>query len=510
MIGILLSKVLGFVRQLIISNIFGLEGLTDAFYAAFTIPDLLFNMLIGGTISAAFIPVFTSLLVKDKEEEGWSVASNFINIIIVSIMFFTLLGMIFTPLLVSMVAYKFEGERLDITIKLTRIMLSGVLFTCLSGLGIGILQSYNRFIVAVLGPVIYNVGIIISLLSYKYYFSSYGIEVVAYGVVISSLIHFIIHFAALFNKIKFYKFKINVYDPEIKRIFKLAIPSIIGLSIIQLNFIITQNFASALPVGSITAFKYSNTIMLLPVGIIGMGIAQAIFPTLATQVTLNKLDDFRQTFSLGLRTVFFINIPASVGLLILREPIVRLLYSSGRFTEENVRITAYALLFFTLSIAFQAGIQILTRGYYSINDTITPVKVGGVTVLLNVILNYMFINYLYLEYPVGSLIFASSISIIFNMVALAYIFNKKMGGINTKKIIISVTKTSIASLIMGMIIYFGYAYIQFNISSKIGQLIQVSTLMTFGILVFVASVFVLKMEEAYYFLNIIKNRLKLK
>ena len=504
MTSIFISRILGFVREMLIASIFGRGIETDAFYAAFTIPDVMFYLLIGGTLSSAFIPVFMSYIAKDDEQKGWDIASNFTNIIMICLIIFTVLGMIFTPYLVPLVAYKFKGEQLELTIRLTRIMFPAVAFTCLAGLQAGILNAYHKFLASSFGPIAYNLGIIFSLIVLG---KSYGIEGIAYGVVVSAFLNFIIQFFALSKKTLFYSWIFNLKQEGLNQIIRLAIPSIIGLSISQLNLIITQNMASGFDEGSITALRYANILMSLPVGIFAMGISTAIFPSLTRQVARDEMDDYKESFSLGIRTIFFITIPSSIGLLVLKDQIIRLLFANGQFNENDVRITAYVLLFFCIGIAFSGGVQLLIRGFYSIRDTITPLKIGAITIILNIIFNLLFIKFSNLG--IGGLSLATSLVSIFNMIALFLIFNKKIHGVNGRRIAKSFTKTLISSTIMGGVIYTMSTYALFNTITKLGQTFEVFALMGIGILIFTLFSMLLKMEEMSYVVSIIKSKLRL-
>lgn len=503
MTSIFFSRILGFIREILITNIYGRSIETDAFYAAFTIPDFMFYLLVGGTLSSGFIPIFTSYLAKGNEEEGWRIASNFANIVFISLLILTVLGIIFAPYIVPLIAYKFSGEQLALTIKLTRIMFPAVAFTCLAGLQAGILNAYQKFAISSLGPIVYNIGIIMSLIILG---DTYGIEGIAYGVVISAAANFVIQLLALSNKLNFYQWLFEPRQEGLNQIIKLAIPSIIGLSISQINLIITQNIASGFDEGSITALRLANAVMSLPIGIFAMGISTAIFPTMTRQIALSNLSEYKETFSLGIRTILFITIPASVGMIVLREPIVRFLFSSGQFNEHDVQVTAYVLFFFAIGIAFSGGIQLLTKGFYSIHDTITPVILGFITIIINVILNILFLKYS--SFSIGGLALATSLSAAVNMILLLVVFRKKMNGIDGLRILKTVTLTILTSIVMGIIINKLLYTIPFSINTKFGQTIEVFTLITIGFVVFAIFSIIFKMEEGQYFMSVIKSRLK--
>ena len=506
MTGIFLSRILGYVRDMLIASTFGMGMETDVFNAAFIIPDFMFQLLIGGTLSTAFIPVFTTYLVKGEEEEGWKLASNFINIIALLILVFTMLGIIFAPYIVPMVVdtNKFTDIKLLMTIKLTRIVFSTVAFTSLAGILIGIHNAYQSFVISAIGPIVYNVGVIITLLVLG---NKYGIEGIAYGVIVSALCNFVILIIGLWKKLGLYRLILDPRQEGFHQIIKLAIPTIIGLSISYLNLPITLRVASSLGEGSITALKYANTVMWLPIGIFATGIATAIFPTLTRLATTGAFEDYKETFSLGIRTIMFISIPASIGLIVLREPIIRLLYLSGKFNVNAVQLTAFALLYYSIGIAFLSAIQLINRGFYSIKDTVTPVIVGFASILINVILNIIFIKFTTLE--IGGLALASSLSAIFNTLVLSVLFQRKIRGIYAKRVIKSIFLTSVASVCMGFAIIISTQYIHFNAKIKIGQVYEVAVLITIGIAVFSTLVLIFKMEEAHYFISMFKNKLKI-
>ena len=254
----------------------------------------------------------------------------------------------------------------------------------------------------------------------------------AIGVVVGAIGNFFVQFPFVRAYNKGYQFVMDFSHPGIRKIFKLMVPSLLGLSVTQINLIINQSLASGLAAGSITALRYANRLMQLPLGIFAMGISTAIFPTLARQASRREMDDFRATFSLGLRSVFFITVPAGIGLWVLGEPIVRLLFQGAEFTAADTKATAFALGFYSLGLFAQSGIQVITRVYYSLNDTVTPVLTGLATVVLNVLLNLFFLSQTNLAH--GGLALAFSISGIFNFFALVFFLRRKIGAMGGGKI----------------------------------------------------------------------------
>ena len=507
MFTILLSRILGFVREMLIARLFGRDFVTDAFFAAFTIPDVMFYLLIGGALSSGFMPVFTSQRARGDNEGAWNAANTFITVSLIFIIAFNILGIIFAPQLLPLVAHglRQNPEAVALAVKLTRIMFTAVSFTVMAGVLGGILNSYKSFTIPSLGPVLYNVGIIggAVLLSAKY-----GIYGLAVGVVFGSLFNFSIMLPQFFKVGTLFKFQLNTKDPNFRKMLYLMGPAIIGLSFSQINLVVNQNIASALTEGSITALRYANRIILLPLGIFASSIAITIFPTLNSLIGQNEMEKYKYTLFLGLKTILFITIPSAIGMIVLNQPIVRLLFRTGKFTEQDVQITAYALAFYSLGVIGQSAVQVVTRAYYSLQDTVTPVKVGAAMVLVNVVLNLIFVKLGGLA--IGGIALSYSFTSILNVVILYIILEKKLNGLNTKEVNTSIVKSTIASLFMAVtaIAVSRMSENMFGTASKLAQLIDVGAAVSIGALVFFVVAYLLKMTEIEYFMDMIKRRLK--
>ncbi|MGM9572066.1 MAG: murein biosynthesis integral membrane protein MurJ, partial [bacterium] len=331
MIAILLSRILGFVREAVMGMQFGSNWMTDAYIAAFTIPDLVYYLLIGGALSAAFIPVFTDYIMQDETEEAWKVASIVMNIVVVALGTIIILGMIFANYLVPVVALNFSGETLQLTIFLTRIMFPAVLFHALNGLAMGVLNSFDHFTVPAFGSVVYNTGIILAIIFLGPHLGIMGMSI---GVVLGAAATTLMQYLALRRRGISYYFKIDLHHPGVRKIGSLMLPAVIGLSIVQINLVINQNFASFLSEGSITALRFANRLIQLPYGLFASAIGIAIFPTLTKLAAKDCWDDMTGTLSEGLRLTNFLCIPAGAGLMALSVPIVRLLFEQGKFDEQ--------------------------------------------------------------------------------------------------------------------------------------------------------------------------------
>lgn len=503
MVAMLLSRVLGFVREQIMTAQFGKGYITDAYFAAFTIPDLLYNLLVGGALSAAFIPIFSAYIANKQEDEAWEFASTVTNLAIVLFVIGITFGIIFAPSLMPLIAYKLSPKAINLSVELTRIMFPAVLFTGLNGILMGVLNSYQSFLSPAIGSIIYNLGIIVmGVILGEYY--GYGIKGFAIGVIVGVIGNFFVQLPNVIKKKPKYYLRINLKHPGVKKLGILVLPALLGLSISQINLIVNQNFASGLAEGSITAIRIANRLMLLPLGVFAFSIAMAVFPTLSAQFATGKLDEYKNTFSMGIRSSMFITLPAAVGLMSLSEPIIRLLFQMGKWTESATIDTAHVLFYYSIGLVAQAALLVITRGFYAMNDTKTPVYVGLVSVFLNFFVNWSLVNFM----GAPGLALGFSIVSICNMLFLLILLKKKIGRIGAKKISISFLKALIAAVFMGLTSsWVALELASFiNIHTKINQIIQVGIAVVIGAIVYVIISIVLKMEEMGTVMGIFKRK----
>ena len=508
MFAIFLSRILGFIRERAIATVFGRTGATDVFFAAFAIPDLMYQLLVGGVISSAFIPVFTQYLARDDEKQAWYVASSFINLVAILLISFTLLGIVFAPVVAPLVGIGFVGEQRDLLVNLMRITFPAVFFTALSGISMGVLNSYQKFTLPAVGPLVYNSA---QILSAYLVGPLLGIVGMAYGTVVGAFGSFLIQLPLATRLGRpYYRGLIDLKHPGIRRIIKLMIPAIIGLSIAQINMIVGQNLASLLQTGSIVALRIANRLINFPLGIFAMGLSTAIFPTLATHAARKEMTELKQTFAFGLRVVFYITLPSAVGMAVLRVPIVRLLFETGEFTSHDTEVTAYALLFYAAGLFAQSGLQIITRVYYSLQDTITPVKVGFAAVAVNFVISLALLKWTSLE--IGGLALAFSLTSLIQMLILIWALRRKIGTIGGRRILNTVARAAAASAVMAPCTYYAavLAARYVNLASGTGRLVQTFSAIAVGIGVYLALSLILKMEEPVFVFNVIKQRFKAK
>lgn len=507
MLAILASRILGFIRERAVAEVFGRTATTDVFFAAFALPDLMYQLLVGGALSSAFIPVFTQYLAKDDEKEAWYVASVFLNTTFLILLLIMILGVIFTPILAPLVGVGFSGEQRELLVLLMRVTFPAVFFTALAGLAMGVLHSYQKFLLPALGPIIYNLG---QILGAYLLGPLLGIMGMAVGTVLGAMGNFTIQFPEVWRRaVAHYRPILDFKHPGIRRMGALMLPAILGLSIAQVNVIVSQNLASTLEeAGSIVALRLANRLINFPLGIFAMGISTAVFPTLTRLMARGEKAEFSRTLSFGLRVVFFITIPSALGMAFLRVPIVRLLFESGEFSAVDTAATAHALLFYVPGLFAQAALQVTTRGFYSLQDTRTPVKIGFFTVILNFLLSLAFLRWT--ELDAGGLALAFSLSSIFNMALALGILGRRLSGLISSQLFGTVIKATIASFIMGFGAFFTASFLERRLSmaSKLGQLVQTSAAIGVGMVVYLVLSLVLKMEETQFIWRLVQSRVR--
>jgi len=489
----LASRILGFFRETLIAGFYGQSSTTDAYNTAFILPDLLYWLLVGGVLSAAFIPVLSEYIATEREEEGWRVVSSVVNLIFLTLGVFICIGLIFTPQFLHLIVPGFEKTgNIGLAINLTRILLIQPLFMALSGLTMGVLNSYKIFWPSALGTVLYNACVIFFGTILANPAKPDSISGFAFGVVVGACVSFAVQIPALRKiGVRYYPV-IDWHHPGVRRIGALAIPIIISYSLNSIQVTFNNNFGSTLFPGSITAVWYSYRLFQLPVGIFALAIAVATFPTMTEQAALKQWDKLRQTVSQGIRMVVFITLPISVGMIILRYPLIRLLFQHGHFTAQDTLTMAIPLFYYAIGISAQSVIQILPRAFYALQDTWTPVILGVISIVINIIAMYLLIHPL----GIGGLAFATTIAAVVNMVLLLYVLRRRLGQIDGWNMFWTGLKSLIASLIMALIIWMwsGWLTQLIGIRTLSSMIVLVSGTLI-GAIVFAGMAKLLRMEE---------------
>ncbi len=511
--AILASRILALVRDMIVSYYFGAGPVTDAYNAAFRLPDLFYYLIAGGALSSAFIPVFTEYLTKGDEENAWRVFSVFGTVIALALTVVIILGEIFTPQLLLLIAPGFGPEKLALTASITRIVLPAQLFFFLGGLMMATLYARQHFLMPALGPVVYNIGIIIGgMIGGSMFGPVVGIYGLAWGVLVGAFLGNVVMQIMVMRRLGVrYQPSLAWRHEGVIRVAKLMLPVLLGLSLPQLCVILTTPFASQYGDGPITWLGNANKVMQLPLGIFAQGLSVAIFPTLSALAAKEDWDGFRRQFSLGMRSILFLTVPSAVLIAVLAVPVTAFLFQRGKWTWTDTEATAVATVYYCLAIFAVSGQQIVNRGFYSMQNTVTPMIVGTVATVaflgLNVVLGQaMQTNGLALSY---------SIAMIGYLAVLLVLFNRRLNGIGAGEIASSVARVTLASAVMGGVVWLFNGWLRGLLHaygpegmSTIKVLIELALSAGIGAVVYLAAVKVLRVPEAEFVLSTVLRRFR--
>ena len=503
----LISRLLGVFRDRILASQFGAGPQLDIYYAAFRVPDLLFNLIVLGALSAGFIPIFSGLVKNfndpnknEENAEAWKLASNVINILSLLLIGLSLIGILFAPLLVKLITPGFSSESQLATASLTRIMFLSPLFLGVSGVLGGMLQSFRRFFIYSLAPIFYNLGIIAGAL----WFSSWwGLPGLAWGVVLGALLHMLIQIPAVYALGFRHSWKINFRDKATLRIGRLMIPRTLSLAITQIDLLVVTIIASGLTAGSLTVFNLANNLQSFPVGIFGVSFAIAAFPALSQYA--NNKEKLEISFSSTLRQILFFVIPATVFLITLRAQIIRVVLGAGSFTWQDTILTMNALAIFSISLFAQASIPLIVRVFYARHDSKTPFYLGMFTVAADIVLCLLLSR----KMGVVGLALAYSISNILNFLLLWIWLQSKVGNLGIVKIVRSAIKFSLAAVGAGITIQLMKIAVLpiIDMTRFSGVFIQLVVAAISGGLVYLFLCYLLGSEELFTFINSISRRI---
>ena len=453
-ITLALSNVLGLLRDRFLTHNIDTYYL-DIYYASFRIPDLIFNFLILGAITSAFIPVLSDYIARGKDGEGYRVTNILINLALIFTILAAIILFFLMPTIIPLI-FEFDPFREAATIKYSRfLMLTPILFSVSYILG-GVLNCYKRFVAYSIAPILYNLSIIAG----AYFLApKYGIKGVAVMVVLGAFLHMLIQLISAWKLGFHYQWMIDLKNKSVRHIFRLMIPRTISMGANQILLIVYTAIASALTVGSITAFTLANNIQTVPTVVLGTSFATAIFPTLAIKIAQGKMEDFSLYLNKALRAIGFLLIPSSILFFMFRAHIVRLLYGSGKFDWNDTTMTALTLGAFSISILAQGLIPLVSKAFYALKNTRTPMYISLATVALSILLAWPLRNLQIniggeqVELSVAGLALAFSIGSFFNAIVLILALRKHYKGVLDRALAFSYIKITIISVIMGLVIW---------------------------------------------------------
>lgn len=495
MATVFLSRFLGLIRDRLLAGSFfgGREWQLDVYFAAFRLPDMVFQLLVIGAMSAAFIPVFSEYLEKDQKEADY-IASAIINLVLAFFLITGFIIFIFAPSLCRLIAPSFSPEKIDLMVSLTRIMLIAQIFFCVSNFMTGIIQSHQRFLVPAIAPVIYNIGIIFGII---FLTPTLGIFGPTLGVVIGALLHFIVQLPLAFNLgFSYHPFLFDYQHPGIREIMRLMLPRTLALAVSQIQLTVDVFLATSLSAGSLTIFYFAQHLMNLPVGLFGTTIGTAALPTLAQNCARKENEEFKKTFLSSFFQILFLTLPACAILLILRIPVVRLAFGAKNFPWQATLLAGKTLAFFSVAIVAQSLIQVLVRGFYALHNTRLPLLIGVIGVILNVIFNVCLT--FVLKMGIFGLAIGTSLASLIQAIMLFIYLDKSVGGFERKSVLFPFLKMSWATFGTLLFLWVPMRFIDKYIldTTKTINLLFLTIIVSFtGLFVYFLIAKILKIEE---------------
>ena len=499
----LVSRVFGYVRDQRVAFLLGAGIEADAYTIAYRIPNLLRRLVGEGAVSAAFIPIFSNYLSRENRKDAWEFANSMLTIVTLVMSGVTVIGIVAAPLLVRAIAYGFVDTpgKIELTALLTRIMSPYIFLVSLSALAMGVLNSFHKFAAPAFAPVLLNMSIIGC--SFVTGFFESPERALAVGVVIGGIAQIVIQVPQLIRNGWRFRPRLNFSNPGVRRAAKLMGPVVVGVGVVQINIVVGGQFASFLGDGPQMALYLSDRVMELVLGGYAIAIATVVLPMLSGNAASGDIDQMRSTLNFASRIILFVTVPSTVGLVLLRTPIIQVLFEHGEFDQASTALTTLPLLFFALGLSAFAMVKVIVPAFYALHDTRTPVKIAIGAMILNVVFNIAFFR----PFQVGGPALATTLAGVFNAVALMVIFNRREGSIDVTSILDSLTRFVVASVPMGMVAVLMIHWPGFYFGEALGQRIfsLAFTIGSSGLVYFFAS-YLLRCRELGEFREIFLKR----
>ncbi len=454
MAAFLLSSLIGLLRQVLVAGAFGAGSELDAFNSANRVSETLFNLVAGGALSSAFLPMFTTLLTREDRKGAWQLASALANLIVVLITFLGVIALFLAPQLVRYIlapGFANDPALLDLTVSLLRWMLPSALLFAISGLVMSILNAHQVFFIPALTPAIYQLGLILGVTVLR----PYGVYGLAWGVLIGAAGHLGVQIPSLLRLRGTYSPIFGLRLESVREVIRLMLPRLLGVAVVQLNFWVNTNLASRLDPGSVAALTFVFALMLRAQTAIAQSVATAALPTFSAQVARGELVEMRSTLAGTIRWLLLLSIPGAVGLMVLAVPLVGMLYQRGNFDLQDTTMVAWALLWYAVGLVGHSLVEILARAFYALHDTKTPVFVGVGAMLLNIVFSLTFtVAFSSLGWlPYGGLALANSVATALEMGVLLIFMRRRMQGLEGGTILAGLLPALLASGVLALVLW---------------------------------------------------------
>lgn len=513
----LLSRICGYIRDQRVALLLGTSPAADSFVLAFRIPGLIRRMTAEGSLAASFVPIFSGYLRKRPLSESWTFARLVFWDMAIVLGVCSILGAIFSRQIIYMFTVLSRGAfQWDLAVQLNRIIFPSIFFIGLAAVAAAILNSFHVFAIPAATSIFFNLTFIAFSFAVVYrpvlgFFPSHlriPVMALAVGVLVGSIVQLAVQIPSLVRRGMKFSWGISVENPGVRQFGKLMLPSFFGMGVYQVNLFIDTIFAtsSRMPSGSIASLYVADRVMQLVLGSYAVAMSTAILPTMSHQLAAGRLDEMKHTFGFALRIVSFITIPAALGLILLRRPIIQVLFQHGKFVAESTSLTANALLYYSLGLPAFAAIKLITPMYYSAQDTMTPARIGAYALGANIALNAAFLLFAFRYLSNGSPALASSLAAYFNFLLLFAFFRKRYGALGARGLAASLAKMGVCAIAMAAVAYAGLKLANFTVTSPIGlQVGLLAAMIGSSVAVYFGLAWLLRCEELSEFLLLLQR-----
>ncbi len=501
----MLSRIMGMVREMVVARLFGAGLASDAFIAAFLIPNMLRRFFAEGALTSAFVPTFSHTLTQRGEEEARELANTCFTLLTIIMAMVTLVGILFSPWIVGLMfpGFKAVPGKFELTVLLNRIMFPYIFFISLVALCMGILNTLRHFFTPAISTVFLNTSMILAALLLRGFFEV-PITALAVGVLIGGCIQLFLQLPVLWKKGFPFRFRFDFSSPELRRIAWIMLPATFGVGVYYLNITVGAILASKLPQGSVSYLNYAQRMFEFPQGIFTVSVAQAVLPSMSRQAADGDMEGMKESLSFGLRVTLFITIPAMAGLMICATPIFSLLFMGGKFDFVMATHAAQALLYYSLGLSFVALTRVLAPAFFALKDTKTPVWTAFVAFLLNVIFSLLLMKPLLH----GGLALASTLSALVNMLLLLWFLRRKIGPFGGRAISLCGFKALIASLPMALAVFYICRLTDWSLyGHTVTKLAVLGSAILFGLVIYAGVARLLRAEEALAVFAMVRKKI---
>ncbi len=456
MAAFVFSNLVGLVRDILIYRAFGTSVELDSFNAANRVAEMLYYLMAGGALGSAFIPTFTGFITREDRQGAWKLASAVANLLVIFLSLVSLVAAYFAPQIVRhglfILSPEMSAGQEELTVQLLRILLPTVTVFGISGLVMGILNAHQRFFIPAIAPAMYSLGMVFGVLVFP---QSWGIDRLAWGALLGAVLHLCVQMPDLYRLKPSYRLTLGRGMSAVGEVFRLMGPRIFGVAVVQLNFVINIVIALSLPEGSVSAVNLAFRLMLMPQVAIAQSIAIASMPTFSAQVAQGQEREMRASLASTLRGLLLLAIPASIGLIMLRRPLVVAFYEGGAFTPRSTELVTWALLFYAAGLVGHSVVEIASRAFYALHDTRTPVLLTAAAMTLNIVFSLLFTRWFSALgwAPHGGLALANSLATFLEMTGLLIAMRRRLGGLHGRDLLQVVGQSGLAAMVMCVVLW---------------------------------------------------------